>query len=408
MDLSGGRIHHSFVPPDLSIPVQIKPLRAVMFERRRLESTRRLTLVFLLAIAPQVQSAFLQDQLSLLVPTQPYLPQRPLCQRKTCPCPIRLCAISPPSRNRKVIPDSQVSEEEDSDKLSYFLYQTARPFALFLLHSLLLAVVLLSWEDYICTNTLPSRHRTSLPAPAAWGHSTVRGMGFGKAERQLLTVADDLATRPSYNEIMQAHRQERVPRWTTTTTSAAPDIADATHTLLECYRAVKRLQGQAQRYEWDRIRESLASSDLLTTQLEIAASTLRSTIDSQARQFGNTAGGRMDDSVVVGFDWASCAYRHCGALADAQEALDELDYLLGVLEPYEAVFCLDIVERSLRDILVAVPWDQVRPQDTAAWKSLPAYEPKIYEPEVPGQEEEDRTSRVDEEYFAALQEFRVD
>lgn len=47
----------------------------------------------------------------------------------------------------------------------------------------------------------------------------------------------------------------------------------------------------------------------------------------------------------------SCAWRHCGALADAQEALDELDSLVGVFEPFECLFCLDVVERSFRDIL---------------------------------------------------------
>ena len=47
----------------------------------------------------------------------------------------------------------------------------------------------------------------------------------------------------------------------------------------------------------------------------------------------------------------SCAWRHCAAFADAQEALDELDSLIGVFEPFECLFCLDIVERSFRDIL---------------------------------------------------------
>lgn len=47
----------------------------------------------------------------------------------------------------------------------------------------------------------------------------------------------------------------------------------------------------------------------------------------------------------------SCAWRHCGAQADAQESLAELYNLLGVLEPFECLFCLDIVERSLHDIL---------------------------------------------------------
>ena len=57
----------------------------------------------------------------------------------------------------------------------------------------------------------------------------------------------------------------------------------------------------------------------------------------------------------MGFDWGSCAWRHCGAAADSQEALAELRNSLGMFEPYECLFALDIVERSLRDMLAVVP-----------------------------------------------------
>ena len=55
------------------------------------------------------------------------------------------------------------------------------------------------------------------------------------------------------------------------------------------------------------------------------------------------------------FPYFSCAWRHCGALADAEESLAELYNLIGVLEPFECQFCLDIVERSIRDILAVAP-----------------------------------------------------
>ena len=51
----------------------------------------------------------------------------------------------------------------------------------------------------------------------------------------------------------------------------------------------------------------------------------------------------------------SCAWRHCGAQADAQEALAELYNSIGLFEPFECLFTIDIVERSLRDILSVVP-----------------------------------------------------
>ena len=33
----------------------------------------------------------------------------------------------------------------------------------------------------------------------------------------------------------------------------------------------------------------------------------------------------------IGFDWGSCAWRHCGAQADAQEAISELLKDVGML-----------------------------------------------------------------------------
>jgi len=36
----------------------------------------------------------------------------------------------------------------------------------------------------------------------------------------------------------------------------------------------------------------------------------------------------------IGFDWGSCAWRHCGATADAQEAIAELERDFGMLVSY--------------------------------------------------------------------------
>jgi hypothetical protein len=104
------------------------------------------------------------------------------------------------------------------------------------------------------------------------------------------------------------------------------------------------------------------------------------------------------------------AWRHCGALADAQEAVDELDYLLGVLQPYEALFCLDVVERSVRDMLTTVPWQQADAVDVLFWKELPLYQPHVSTNVQ--YDENDRDSGdnyiLDEAYVKALFELRVD
>ena len=57
----------------------------------------------------------------------------------------------------------------------------------------------------------------------------------------------------------------------------------------------------------------------------------------------------------IGFNWGSCAYRHCGALADAQEAIAELSNSLGLYEPFECLFTIDVIERSVRDIYAVIP-----------------------------------------------------
>ncbi len=43
---------------------------------------------------------------------------------------------------------------------------------------------------------------------------------------------------------------------------------------------------------------------------------------------------------LIGFDWGSCAWRHCGAKADAQEAIAELYSYVGMLEPFECRFII--------------------------------------------------------------------
>ena len=97
---------------------------------------------------------------------------------------------------------------------------------------------------------------------------------------------------------------------------------------------------QANDYDWDLLTESIRNP-ILHSEMEDACNLLK-----RANEFLS-----VEARDEVGFDWGSCAWRHCGAFADAQEALDELDSLIGVFEPFECLFCLDVVERSFRDIL---------------------------------------------------------
>lgn len=296
------------------------------------------------------------------------------------------------SEEQRISPNLITRKDREISKS--FVSGIIAPFSLFLLQSVLLALLLISWEDLLCTNALQSRHRTSQEWEQTFGAHTIHGLGFGREERMGLRYKDDLNDQIlSYNEVMLTHRQERVRRWRDGTSEM--EQKQAINTVLECLKSVNRLKGLAEDYQWETIRLELQSDPL--TQLEPAASFLRQAIDKPLI--------RESGEGIVGFDWGSCAWRHCGALADAEEALDELQFMLGVLEPFEAIFCLDIVERSLRDILVLVPWDEARVEDAASWREYPAYQPRItYDPE----DEEDGDSKIDEAYFKALQEFRVD
>ena len=199
---------------------------------------------------------------------------------------------------------------------------------------------------------------------------------------------------PSYNEIMLSHRESRVPSWHA---EASPEEqAQAIHTLLECYKSIQSLKQQALDYQWTSFRQGLRDDPW--TRLERAAAALRP-VDP-----------------AVGFDWASCAWRHCGALADVQEAMDELDFLAGVLEPFEALFCLDIVERAVRDMLTEAPWATVpaASTDVEFWKSIPPYQPhRVFsppnDPENPEESlEAEEAWRLDEEYMKTLQVLRIE
>ena len=299
----------------------------------------------------------------------------------------------------------------------------------FAFFSLALAVAVITWEDITCHSALPSRHRTTYISDAhlSWGQATIRGMGFGKQERLLLIQQaqdgqsdnnsnnnnnnddNNLSNLRSYNEVLQDHWQIRVPQWRQdaavvddqknnnpllSTSAPADYYATAIHTLCQCLASLdNELKHNIENYQWPRLRQTLHTAPW--SELEWAASRLR----------------KVDNA--VGFDWGSCAWRGhnaCNALADAQEAIDELDYLSGVLEPYEALFCVDIIERSLRDMLVAAPWQWARPEDAQYWQTtMDTYVPhRVFDPEQEEDEDGGQSERIDDEYLKTLQDLKVD
>jgi len=162
---------------------------------------------------------------------------------------------------------------------------------------------------------------------------------------------------PSYNEVMEQHRVSQVSRWRQNyRQSESGDFTSkdkaiqATSIIYKCLNVLDtKLKPAAENYDWELLKASL-SDRLFRIDLEVASTTLLYATFPNERQ--DAALIRRDE---IGYDWGSCAWRHCGALADTQEVLAELYNSAGMLEPYECLFCLDIAERALRDILAVVP-----------------------------------------------------
>ena len=318
--------------------------------------------------------------------------------QNTKPCSTILPAVGSDNSNAFQTMFIKLRNDKNSSRLPQKLQYVADTLGLVLL-SLILSIVLISFEDISCKYVLPNRHRTSISMyrKSAWGMTTINGMGFGSQERQILIEAasesqtfevDPLLNVPTYNEVMLIHRTVTIPQWKRTPTS--PTVSNAIHTIIESIQQLDVLRDLANDYQWDSIRRQLYSNPI--SDLPVQSSILRQ-VNSEMNE-------------VVGFDWGSCAWRHCGAISDIQEAIDEIDQLLGVLEPQEIIFCLDIVERSLRDILSVVPWQQYASEkDFVFYNNLPPYATLV---KLNEDVDDSALSRIDIEYVKALYELRID
>lgn len=259
----------------------------------------------------------------------------------------------------------------------------SQPFLSILVTSLVASFLLVGWEDLTYR---PSTRPGQEGQHPSWGQVTVQGLGFGRQQR----LASSDPTVISYNEVMHQHRIQ-VQEWKHVPTEW--ELQLAIRTLLQCWLEVNRLKTLSNDYQWEDMRSALRQEPLAS--LGTAASRLR----------------QVDATDTIGFDWGSCAWRHCGAWADATEAMDELDHLVGVLEPFECNFILDVLERSIRDMLVSVDWRLATQEDADIYSALPPYIPhRIFDPpRMDGSEaEEDVGTQIDDDYLRALQDLSID
>lgn len=278
------------------------------------------------------------------------------------------------------------------------------PLSMYAAACLVGAIIISTYEDYDVTHTRPSPSTLRQPTMSSSKYSTAspwrssfnfigaatRGMGWGPSDRGIPiatemseqtndgysfeewygTSAATLQWKPSYNEIMLQHRSERVPRWnelgnmqTTTTSSTANSIAPTKEKLkqavLHLYQSLDELESlksMADDYRWDEMKEHLnptpntlapiaTSENPLPLTLEYSMDILKSIPSSSAPTKDKAQSNSYSNNVnelpnLIGFDWGSCAWRHCGAKADAQEAIAELYSNVGMLEPFECRFIL--------------------------------------------------------------------
>jgi len=263
------------------------------------------------------------------------------------------------------------------------------------------AMLISTYEDFDVTHTRPSPSTLRLPTSTSGGATSTRspfrdrfdflgaatkGMGWGPSNRGVQngnedgndaaffeewygTGATTLQWKPSYNEIMLQHRRERIPRWnglenarssasekagSMGASSSSNDVVTTKEELqqavLQLYRSLDELdelKAMADDYMWDDIKDRLNPATAvdqkyaLRPALEYSMDVLKSMPAYYASSNPDSNNKLLEEvPELIGFDWGSCAWRHCGAKADAQEAVAELYSSVGMLEPFECKFII--------------------------------------------------------------------
>jgi hypothetical protein len=225
------------------------------------------------------------------------------------------------------------------------------------------ALLISTYEAYDVAHVRPNPSTLRRPTTTTglnYLRAATKGMGWGESDRmfgeELLNTFDfeewygssaaTLQWKPSYNEIMLQHRLERVPRWVNKERfGSKSNIMDTfneeglQHAVLNLYQSLDELNElklMADNYQWDEIKDLLHPNNgksKIRNALENSMDVLKFYLVSKRQEQDNP-------STIIGFDWGSCAWRHCGAKADGQEALAELYSSVGMLEPFECRFVL--------------------------------------------------------------------
>ncbi|KAL7498899.1 hypothetical protein ACHAWT_008589 [Skeletonema menzelii] len=365
--------------------------------------------------------------------------------------------IDVPSSEETGSNKNSLNQNNDNNLL---IWKDIFPISLFATICLIGAVIISTYEDYDVTHVRPSPSTLRLPTnmisssridtPISSSNkfnfigAATKGMGSGKSDRLAKTFDDWYGTSATtlqdvrgYNEIMLEHRRETIPKWigqnvdsdtnlglmgvdtssrisyATSTkeaiTYSKQELQDAVLQLYTSLDILDNLKAMSDDYMWEEIKDMLkpGNENELRQTFE-SLETLKSaplyyksiTEKNNLEQLTSTDRNNIDQlPELVGFDWGSCAWRHCGAKADAQEALAELYTSVGMLEPFECKFIIDIIERSIRDVLLVVPNDLRPTSADGRMVELKPYEPYVSQGEQAGGDE---SMGIDVEYVNAL------
>ncbi|GMH52899.1 hypothetical protein TrST_g3858 [Triparma strigata] len=148
---------------------------------------------------------------------------------------------------------------------------------------------------------------------------------------------------PSYNEVMLNHRNVNVKEWTTAAPATSYDIKRAVRNLKVILKKLDEIDVLLDSYSYSEVLSRL-NSPMFQLTLSRSFEVIRSS--------GILSFELSND---IGFSWGSCAWRHCGSRADAEEAIGEMNKFLGMFEPFEGHFTVGIVRRCIEEVLEATP-----------------------------------------------------
>lgn len=175
-----------------------------------------------------------------------------------------------------------------------------------------------------------------------------------------LSAADELFRLRSQNAMAPA-RKELESEWQKLREQrpAPADVQAAFVTVVRVRDAIAAAVPMAQARQWDTLSRALPAT--IVPDMERAATVLAGSDMLSAEQRS-----------TIGWQWGACGWRHCGAQADAAQALSKLRANCDMLVPLEALFYLDVAKRSVDEIIaVGVSGGWLPPSAVGERKYLP-------------------------------------